>query len=47
MLYQDFKNLISFIKFNNLLDVARPTRQQSSEIKFSNIVFVTLVIFYN
>lgn len=44
---QGFKNLISSVKFDNLSDLARATRQQSSKTKLSGIALVTLAVFHN
>lgn len=47
MVYQDSKNLINSIKFDNLLDLVRAIKQQSDKFKLSGITFITIVEFYN
>lgn len=45
--HQDYENLISFVRFDNSLNLARTTREQSGKTKLANITILTLAPFHN
>lgn len=44
---QGSKNLICSVRFHNLSDLARATKQQSDKTKLSGITILTLAAFHN